>query len=172
MFFVDLVNVSADAKTNLDDVQSDMLSVAMDILAQMNFPSFTDWAISTDASLQLFDETENDLQAGCYIDISIRIMFEQNICQVPSDGFIDAPIDTDMKVYDLIYNATFSEGSSLTIESLAGKKILMLIRENNPLYKVSNLPGSTEYTWDGITIGLGTPIGVNGDRFLILYRNY
>jgi len=57
MFFADLVNVSADAKTNLVDVQSDMLSVAMDILAQMNFPLFDDWKISTDASLQLFDES-------------------------------------------------------------------------------------------------------------------
>jgi len=171
MFFADLVNVSADAKTNLDDVQSDMLSVAMDILAQMNFPSFDDWKISTDASLQLFDESENDLYAGCYIDISIRIMFSQNVCQVPSNGFSDNPTDTDMLMYDISYNAAAGL-TSLTIDALKGKKIMLVVRENNVLYKASNQPGTTEYTWDGITIGLGTPVGPNGERFLILYRNY
>jgi len=171
MFFADLVNVSADAKTNLDDVQSDMLSVAMDVLAQMNFPSFDDWKISTDASLQLFDESENDLYAGCYIDVSIRIMFSQNVCQVPSNGFSDNPIDTDMLMYDLSYNAGAGL-NSLVIDALKGKKIMLVVRENNVLYKASNLPGTTEYTWDGITLGLGTPIGPNGERFLILYRNY
>jgi len=49
---------------------------------------------------------------------------------------------------------------------------LYVTRENGVLYPVSNLPGSTEYTFNGTDIGLGTPINVTGERFLILYRNF
>ena len=98
-------------------------------------------------------------------------MFSQNVCQVPSNGFSDNPTDTDMQLYDLTYNAGAGL-TSLTIDNLKGKKIMLVVRENNVLYKASNLPGTTEYTWDGITLGLGTPVGPNGERFLILYRNY
>lgn len=172
LYFADLVHVSSDAKTNIDDVQSDMVEIAKDILATMASPMFDDWKISSDNALQLFDESENDLHAGCYVDITISTMYKQNTCQIPMEVFPSFPTDIDMKVYDLTYNATPAEGSSLIVPALAGKKILMITRENNILYPASNLPGSTEYTFDGTTIGLGTPIGQNGERFLIIWRNY
>lgn len=172
LFFLDLVHVSEDAKQNEQDVQSDMVSVAMDILAEMNSGIFDDWAISSDNTLQLMREQDNDLIAGCTVDVSIRIKFEQNVCQVPTELINGSPIDTDMKlVYDEIYAATGTEGSTLTIPALKGKRILFITRENGPIYKVSNSPGSTEYTWDNTDIGLGTPVIAN-QRFLILYRNY
>jgi hypothetical protein len=85
IFFVDLVNASEDTKENELDVQSDMVSVAMDIIAQINSSNFSDWRISSENNLQLLEEEGDDLYAGCYIDCSIRIMFTQNICQVPSN---------------------------------------------------------------------------------------
>jgi hypothetical protein len=85
IIFVDLVNASEDTKENELDVQSDMVSVAMDIVAQINSSNFSDWRFSSENNLQLLAEEGDDLYAGCYIDCSIRIMFTQNICQVPSN---------------------------------------------------------------------------------------
>lgn len=85
MFVVDLVNVSADTKTNEDDVLSDTLSIMMDLVAQMNNGNLNDWFISSDNPLQAFTETEGDMYAGWYMDFSIRMIYRQNICEVPSN---------------------------------------------------------------------------------------
>jgi hypothetical protein len=84
MFLADLIHVSEDTKSNELDVQSDMVSVAMDLLAQMNHGDYDDWKISAENSLALFTEHENDLQAGCIIDFTVSFMYTQNVCQVPT----------------------------------------------------------------------------------------
>lgn len=172
MFISDLVHVSQDTKTNEEDVLSDMVSIAMDLLAQLNNGNYDDWRISTDNSLNFFVESENDMHAGCVIDLSIRFMYTQNICQIPTDITEYTPTDTDMKyVYDIKYIATGSEGSTLTIPEIVGKKVLFVTRESSPIYKVSSGPAASEYTWNDTIIGLGVATNP-GDRFLILYRNY
>lgn len=172
LFISDFVHVSADAKTNEEDVLSDMVSIAMDLLAQFNNGNYDDWKISTDNSLNFFVENENDMHAGCVIDLSIRFMYTQNICQVPSDITEYLPTDTDMKyVYDIKYVATGAEGTTLSIPEIVGKKVLFVTRESSPIYKVSSGPTATEYTWNDTVIGLGVAANP-GDRFLILYRNY
>jgi hypothetical protein len=72
IIFVDLVNASEDTKENELDVQSDMVSVAMDIVAQINSSNFSDWRFSSENNLQLLAEDGDDLYAGCYIDCSIQ----------------------------------------------------------------------------------------------------
>lgn len=172
MFLVDLVHVSENAKDNQDEVLSDMLSILMDLIAEMNNSSYDDWRLSIDNSIEGIYEEEGDLYAGWFIDFSIRTIFSQNRCQVPTSEIDYSPIDSDMKlVYDKEYVATGSEGSSLTIAELTGKKIVLIIRENAPLHKVSSNPDPAEYTWDNTVISLGTPVNA-GARFLILYRNY
>jgi hypothetical protein len=85
MFIVDLAHVSADAKANEQDVHSDMVSVAMDILAQLNRPEYQDWKISQSNSLKLVVEEGGDMFAGCSIDFSVSILFNQNVCAVPTN---------------------------------------------------------------------------------------
>lgn len=171
LYLVDLVHVSEDTSENDLDVQSDMVSIAMDLVAEMNAGHFADWALSTDNSLQLIYEGGDDLYGGCYVDFSLRTIFTQNTCQVPTDIIDGSPTDIDMKVYDEVYIATGEEGTTLTIPIIQGKKILLIVRENSTIYKVSSSPGSTEYIWDDTVITLGTPAIAN-QRFLILYRNY
>lgn len=84
MFFVDLVHVSEDSKENEIDVQSDMVSVAMDLLTQMNNGNYNDWKTSSENSLQLFVETDSDMYAGCYIDFAISFPYKQNVCEIPT----------------------------------------------------------------------------------------
>lgn len=173
LFLMDLAHVSADSKQNEQDVQSDMVSIAMDLLAQMNNSLYDDWRISTDNNLQLVVENDNDLHAGCIIDFSVRIMFEQNICQVPTDIIDYTPTDNDMKfAYDIKYVATGSEGTTLTIPEIVGKKVLFITRESSPIYKVSSAPTGSEYIWNDTVITLGAAVANPGERFLILYRNY
>lgn len=172
LFLMDLVHVSEESKQNEQDVQSDMVSIAMDLLAQMNSGQFSDWIISTDNNLQLLVENDNDMHAGCIIDISIRIMFEQNICQIPTEITDYTPTDNSMKyIYDIEYVATGSEGTILSIPEIVGKKILLITRGSAIIYKVSSGPTSSEYVWNDVIVALGTATTPN-ERFLILYRNY
>lgn len=172
LFFLDLVHVSQDAKDNEQDVHSDMVSIAMDLLAQMNNGNYDDWRVSSDNSLQLVSEAENDMQAGCVVDISVSIMYEQNICQVPTDIIDYNPTDESMKfIYDVSYTATGTEGTTLSIPELVGKKILFVTRGNAIIYKTSSAPSSSEFSWNDISVTLGAAT-IPNERFLILYRNY
>lgn len=172
MFILDLVHVSQDTKINETEVLSDTVSIAMDLLAQMNNGNYDDWKISADNSLQLVVEAENDMPAGCVIDFTVAIIYEQNICQIPTDITDFTPTDNDMKfVYDEKYVATGGEGLTLSVPAIVGKKVLFITRESAPIYKVSNSPTSSEYTWNDTVIGLGAATTPN-ERFLILYRNY
>jgi hypothetical protein len=72
----------------------------------------------------------------------------------------------------LKYVATGSEGATLTIPSLAGYEILLIMREGGPIYEVGSSPDSSEFTWDDTDIVLGAAVNMAGERFLILYRTY
>lgn len=173
LFFLDLVHVSEDAKDNELDVLSDMFSVAMDIVAQLKFPAFNDWRISGANNMQSIVENDGDMNAGWYLDLSVTIMYDQNVCEVPTtitDYLPENPDDMKL-VYDVKYIADGTEGTTLNIPEIVGKKLLLLTREYSPLYKVSNLPQSTEYTWDDVSIELGLETQA-GERFLALYRTY
>lgn len=171
MFLLDLVNVSENGNQNSQDVQSDMILVAMDLVAQMNAGMFDDWALSTDNTLQLIYEDKDDVVAGVVLDFSLRIMFTQDLCQIPTT-FENEITPVDMKpVNDLEYVATGTEGTTLTIPGLSDVRILLVIRGGNPLHKVSNNPDSSEYAWDDTSFTLGTK-AVASERFLILWRNY
>lgn len=173
IFFLDLVNVSEDSKTNETDVLSDMLLLALDIVAQIKSPQFTDWKISGGNTFAFVTEEDGDMYAGVSLDITVSFIFSQNRCQVPSDYVDITPIDNDMKlVYDLVYVADGTEGTTLSIPAIVGKKILgAIIRGGIPISKVSNNPDSSQFTWNDTTIGL--PFATSaGERFVILYRNY
>jgi hypothetical protein len=179
MYILDLVHVSEETKLNEYDVLSDMLSIAMDIVTQMNAGDYQDWRLSADNNVQLVTEYDNDMVAGCVIDFQIAIMFRQDLCQIPSDlTIIPLPEDNMKLVYDEKYIANGTEGITLTtcgegahIPVLCGKKILLITREFTPLYRVSSAPVQTEFTWNDSSIGLGMST-VAGERFLILYRTY
>lgn len=181
LFLMDLVHVSEDTKDNQDDVLSDMLSIIMDLVAEINAPAYGDWLISADNTLTPIIEGENDLAAGWSIDFSIQAPFTQNICQIPTDVFDfpdagdDGPVfpGTDLKaLFDVIYIADGTEGVTLTIPVIAGKKVMALAtRENNPIYKVSSNPDEAEFAVNNTTVTLGVPVSKVGERFLFLYRN-
>lgn len=84
MFIVDMVHVSEETNDNETDVHSDMISIALDLLAQMNNGNYNDWQISSDNNFQIVVETDGDMYAGIYVDFSISFIYNQNVCQVPT----------------------------------------------------------------------------------------
>jgi hypothetical protein len=68
------------------------------------------------------------------------------------------------------HTADGSEGTTLTIEALAGKTIIAIYREGMALYEVDSSPDTVEFTWDGTDIVLGLGVNYAGERFLILYH--
>lgn len=179
IWVLDLVHVSANTLENEQDVFSDTIRIAQDLLAQFNF--LNDWKVETTGSLELVAEKFDDLVGGCYIDLKFSAIYPQNICSIPTtdDPFIPVdPTITDKTVYDLIYIATGNEGLNITtngndsnIPLLHNQKILLVTREYVTVFKVSNLPNQTEFTWNDSIITLGLPTMPN-ERFLFLYRNY
>lgn len=81
LFLLDLVHIDEETKSNELDVQSDMVSVAQDLIAKMN--TYQDWKLSTDNKLSLMSEQGEDFLAGCSLDFSVSVKFTQNVCQVP-----------------------------------------------------------------------------------------
>jgi hypothetical protein len=173
ILLLDLVHVAADTKENQDDVLSDMLSVLMDLVAEMRNSSFSDWRLSADNTISgVVLEHEGDMCAGWYLEFTVSAPFKQNLCEVPTTEIDFTPIDTDMKlIYDLAYVTSGTEGSTITIPGIVGKKVALVIRENAPLHKVSSSPDEAEYIWNDLVLTLGAPV-TPGERFLILYRNY
>lgn len=85
MMFLDRAQHSKDADRNEVDVQSDMIRIAQDILAQLNHGGYTDWRISQSLNMELVVESGTDYTAGCYVDVNIAIMYKQNVCAIPTN---------------------------------------------------------------------------------------
>lgn len=83
MFLLDLVNVSENSKDNELDVQSDMLSVAEDLLSQFDDSVYTDWRISNSSPTVFVRDETPDIVAGVVVDISIEKLFVKDTCAIP-----------------------------------------------------------------------------------------
>lgn len=80
-------------------------------------------------------------------------------------------IKSALSTQKYLYRATGSEGATLTIATIAGKNIIMIMRESGPVYEVDASPDEAEFTWDGTDITLGLAVNYANERFLILYNN-
>mgnify|MGYP001569443832 CR=1 FL=1 len=94
---------------------------------------------------------------------------------VASTGLLNSCTTAQMKLtfatQKVKYVATGAEGSTITIAALAGKEILLIMRESGPLFEVVSSPDPAEFVWDSTNITLGAAVGGAGERFLILYKN-
>lgn len=83
--FFDLMDIANDALENEFEVKSDMLSVAMDFLAMLNYHGFEhSWSIGTEYGLTIRDYQLQDLAAGVSIRVEIGTRFDANRCWVPT----------------------------------------------------------------------------------------
>lgn len=84
LYFLDLENVASDTQKNTVDVQSDMLQIATDTIAQIDFSGFIDWMVLGASNFVLVREEFDDFVAGVAVDINIQVPFDKDICAVPN----------------------------------------------------------------------------------------
>jgi hypothetical protein len=83
LFVLDLVHVSEDTLQNLQDVQSDCLEIAKDIIALLDDDAFSDWALLSENNFQFLFEAFDDLVGGVVVDIAIKTPYVSDRCAVP-----------------------------------------------------------------------------------------
>lgn len=81
MFFID--RLVADME-NEREVQSEMLSIAQDIIAQLQYPGF-DFSVPTGSDVTFITDETPDLLAGVTARVVIDVPYAANRCQVPTD---------------------------------------------------------------------------------------
>lgn len=86
-FLLDLVHVAGDAKQNEQDVQSDMLTVLSDLLAEIDHSEHTDWKVSLQNNVTFVREELDDMVAGVTTDFSISIPYAKDTCAVPTEAY-------------------------------------------------------------------------------------
>lgn len=83
--------------TNARELSSDQLLTALDIVAQLKSPAyFDDFTLNLEGDFQHIVDGEDDLLVGWLANVSIRVPFEYDRCQVPSSvvpSRITAPCD-------------------------------------------------------------------------------
>lgn len=70
--------------TDYQDVLSDQLLTAQDIIAQLSYNDF-DFELQESVTLNAFSESTPDLLAGWQTDVSLDLPYIYNRCEVPSD---------------------------------------------------------------------------------------
>jgi hypothetical protein len=81
LFFLDR---QLQDESNENDVLSDQLLIAQDIISMLRFPKF-DWEIGDSVNLEFFTENEKDYLAGVKADITLSFPMLSDRCQVPTN---------------------------------------------------------------------------------------
>ena len=84
MFLLDLVNVSNNAKENESEVWSDMVSVSEDLLALIDYSTYTDWRVTQSNPAFLVSEEFSDMNGGVSVDFTISVQYVKDVCAVPT----------------------------------------------------------------------------------------
>jgi hypothetical protein len=71
-------------ESNENDVLSDQLLIAQDIVSMMRYPKF-DWDIADNVNLEFFTEKEEDFLAGVKADVTVSFPMLSDRCQVPTN---------------------------------------------------------------------------------------
>lgn len=81
LFFLDR---QLQDESNENEVLSDQLLIAQDIISMMRYPKF-DWEIGDQVSMEFFTEKEEDYLAGVKADVTVSFPMLSDRCQVPTD---------------------------------------------------------------------------------------
>jgi hypothetical protein len=175
IWFGDLINLSKDARTNSNEVESDMMEIAQDYVAMLNYSGFyDDWTI-TDTTNAVYSEEEfKDLIGTVYIDVEIATNFLSDRCHVPTRLTFEET--KDMIIQNTIYDGLGTEGASVTISDLQSKAVLMVFKGDKLLVAVSDplavlTPNDYRYTVDTGRFEFGNEIEEE-QIIQILNRNF
>lgn len=90
----DLADVAMNSKMNELEVQSDLTSIAQDILAMMNYSGYSDsWDIGSNVTMEFMSEKFDDIVMAVSMDIPVFTRYDSNRCWVPTTLTFEKSID-------------------------------------------------------------------------------
>ena len=145
VYLLDRVLVAEDTEGNEQEVLSDMSSVAADFMAMLMYSEYEDdWMIEEVAATAPVTEAINDMVAGVYMDIGVKVDFMADRCQVPATS-VTFEEDFDMaRTKILTYTGTGSEGASFSVTGLSGKTVLAAYRAGDYKRIITTVPTDTD----------------------------
>jgi len=85
LYLCDKVDLSIDSKANELEVKSDLLSIAEDMMAAFDYPTYKlDWDFAEEASIDFLDEDLEDMLSAVLMTLDIKKRFDSNRCQIPT----------------------------------------------------------------------------------------
>jgi hypothetical protein len=173
IFLYDLPNRLTVSRSNILEIESDLVSIATDLLAMLqrdiDVTENQDWVVSPSTTLSIGDYKLSDLCIGVELPIQVGLRYAADRCQVPSDEVPE--ILNDMKIISVYKHSVVSDTETLTLPFLK-KEILLFYLGNNPLKQVQSNPSVVdnvvEFTYNystgvfvfGTTIFAGTFIQI------------
>jgi hypothetical protein len=153
IWFCDVLNISEGAKSNYTELQSDLVSIAEDMIAMINSTLlYGFWTVGTVYPLQFAEEEFRDYVVSVFFDIDISVIYLADRCQIPmyNDISFEPENDPAMQNIDVYRYTVQTESQSVTLPAMINKKILMLFVGFNPLTPVINqtdTPGVNQYRY-------------------------
>jgi len=180
VWFLDLVNVDTATRMNEVEVMSDLMSIAEDYSAMLNYVGYQDdFTINTEYNVQPFREKFEDMTLAMKMDITVGVNYTANRCQVPATGLLFEPTPIDSPsilvqpgaIWNYTYTASGLESNSLTISSLVAADLLLVFKGDKRLSPTVSNPTTDEYTFNMITgeITFGTGFEA-GQKIQFIYK--
>lgn len=178
IWFLDLVDIDVLANGNQLDVMSDLTQIAGDYMAMLNFVDYQDdLTIVPSYNVEYYREKFEDLTIAVKTTVTIGVDYLSDRCAVPASGVIFEPgqpyspsiqIQNGV-VYNYIYTGTGTEGTQITVATLAGKEILIVFLGDKRLTPGTG-PNGYVYTSGTGNFTFGVDIQPE-QNIQIVYRN-
>jgi hypothetical protein len=92
LFFFDIQNVLSEARTNVLEVKSDLVSIATDLLAMLqrdiDVTENQDWIVSPSTTLNMDEYQISDLCVGVELPIQVGLRYAADRCHPPVGAFL------------------------------------------------------------------------------------
>lgn len=160
IYIIDLINTINESEDNIEDLDSDLSSIAQDIAAMAIDMSKRNIQFNTSGEYSgaLLENQFDDLTVSFYMDMTIGTLFNSNRCQVPHKDGSDQPIDIiNVPLYlplnnikNITYKGLGTEGTEVVIPSLIDKEILLLFKGDKLLTRVNSYPTPDQYSFSKI----------------------
>lgn len=155
VYFLDLVHMVNESGANENEVLSDQMSVAGDIIALMKDHVYEDtWFIEGVAPMTLYSEKLNDYVAGVSIDLPVQTYYLTDACAVPasslpSDSIVIVETGND---WSWLHYTVAADSNVVTIPALIGKTLQGIFRDDTPQEVVASTPDEQkQYTFNSAT---------------------
>lgn len=148
----DLLQIADKSQQNELDLQSDLSSIAGDLIAMINYNEYLqDWIVPENYNLTVSNFQLSDVCVGVVFDCPISSFYLADRCQIPADLITFEP-DPEMKlVTNYIYTTTDDDVDTFTISELKNKVVLLVLNGVQPLTPTTGIPTADEYRYTSST---------------------